>query len=107
MGQSLHDMDLTYTHYTPKTTGWIIEQTRTYLFAQDAETTKEVTYVSYWYGPNHGWGNTWSASLAYSVAVFPTMGAALKVAADFFGPMGGAKGMRARKVVNGELEEMD
>lgn len=105
----MHPVDTLYTKFNSRSTGWVIEQARTYTIAQDDGTTKEIEYTSYWYGPNHGWGNTWGASLdperSYCVVVFETRGAALQVASDFFGPMGGKKGMRARQVKDGRLVE--
>lgn len=54
--------------YEPGRAGWVIR------WAVEVPQTGR-TAVSYWYGPDHGWGQTWGG-LDYSVAVFPTRKAA-------------------------------
>lgn len=46
------------TRFSPSAKGWVVRLTSD-------------THVSWWYGPQHGWGTT-SGPLDYSVAVFPT-----------------------------------
>lgn len=52
---------------------WVIEQTKTY----NRRDGSPFTVVSYWMGPRHGWGNTWTGkSTDPSVATFDTKEAA-------------------------------
>lgn len=67
------------TKLTETATGWVMRD----------ETTLTKTgrvHVSYWYGPNHGWGRTFGG-LDYSVAVFPTRKAAEQAWRGEFGTL--------------------
>ena len=60
--------------FYPDAKGWVVRLTQTYKDRQP--------HVSWWYGPNHGWGRT-SGPLDYSVAVFDTKKEATQSARQF------------------------
>lgn len=98
-----YDMD----RYRPGVEGWIVEDRRQ-VGARDGST---FTHVAWWYGPQHGWGNTWGPlePQACPVKVFPLYGDALAAAGSVGLALGHAKGRDTviRKVEDAEQDYRD
>jgi hypothetical protein len=62
--------------YRPGVEGWVVEDRRD--MPMKDGTTRE--HVTYWFGPDHGWGNTWASRLGSSIRVWPTLDAAFQAA---------------------------
>lgn len=88
-------------HYTPGCSGWVIRDA----IAASPHLKPGTVHVSWWYGPDHGWGVTYG-TLSYSVAVFPTRKAAEQAYQSVYvtdGTMRRGRG-RAQRVADAEAE---
>jgi len=66
--------------YSGQTRGYVVQSVRD-LPREDGTTFR---HVAYWYGADHAWGTT-SGPLDYSVAVYPSHGAAVKALDSVYG----------------------
>lgn len=92
--------------YRPGIDGWVVESRRS--LPPTSKIPEPRLHVSWWYGPDHGWGTTWGP-LDPSVRVFATFGDATAAAARVGLPIGKAKGDETviRKVDAAERDELD
>ena len=89
---------MTSRYYRPGADGFVVEQIRE-MPMKDGTTR---IHSSYWFGPDHGWGNTWSDIPTSSIAVWPTVNAAF--AALETGGLLGRKGTTIRSVADAEAD---
>lgn len=90
---------VTSRHYTPGCEGWVLRDEVRYPAPRGL-------HVSWWYGPDHGFGTTYG-SLGYSTAVFPTRLAAEEAYRTIYGKLRrtGTRNQRAQRVADAEAEQ--
>ena len=83
-------------HYEPGAAGWVIRS--------EAVVDNGKKHVSWWYGPDHGWGTTWGG-LDYSVRVWRLRRQALDAFRSGYGGVFVRGRFRAQKVEDAEHEQ--